>query len=116
MALQMIHSVFSAEGWAVGTIVGIFISSAVSYLKDVIQFSSAIMTMITVQIFQVIWYFLTTAIICLKLGSFEKFGLILTTTLPATFALSIVSPIIFKVLDRIWRMPDDGFGRSGVEI
>jgi hypothetical protein len=116
MTLQMVHSVFSAEGWAVGTIVGILISNIVSYLKDIVQFSSALMTMLTIQIFQVIWYIMTSAIICLKLGSFEKFSLILMTTLPATFALSLVSPLVFKILDRIWKMPDEDFGRTGVEI
>lgn len=114
--LQMVHSAFSVEGWALGTITGILIGTVVGYLKDIIQFSSFFMTLIIVQIFQLVWYFLTTLIICLKMGSFDKFTLFLSATIPGTFALSLVSPFIFNILEKIWKMPEDHLGRSGNEI
>ncbi len=115
MLLQLVHAAFSVEGWALGTLVGIFVSLMASYLKEVLQFSSAIATMITVQLFQVVWYLCTIAIICLKLGSFEKFGLMFGNALPGTSLLSILSPFLFSLLNRVWSVESD-VGRSGVEI
>lgn len=113
--LQMIHSVFSIEGWALGTIAGIIISLFASYIKEILQFTSAIVTMVIVQIFQVLWYLLVLSIICLKLGSFEKFGLMLGNAIPGTFVLSIISPLLFSILDRVWSVENE-VGRTGVEL
>jgi hypothetical protein len=115
MLLQLVHAAFSVEGWALGTLVGIFVSLMASYLKEILQFSSAIATMITVQLFQLVWYLCTIAIICLKLGNFEKFGLMFGNALPGTFFLSILSPFLFSLLNRVWSVESD-VSRSGVEI
>ncbi len=115
LSLQFVHAAFSMEGWALGTLVGILVSLLASYLKEFLQFSSAITTMITVQIFQLVWYLLTVSVICLKLGSFENFGLLFGNAFPSTFLLSILSPFIFKLLDRVWAVEFE-VGRSGVEI
>lgn len=115
MLLQLVHSAFSVEGWALGTLAGIFVASTAGYLKEILQFSSAIATIVIVQLFQVIWYLLTVAIICLKLGSFAKFGLLFWNAIPASFILSLVSPLIFNLLGRVWTV-DDEIGRTGVQI
>ena len=115
MLLQLVHAAFSVEGWALGTLVGIMMSLIASYLKEILQFSSAIATMAIVQLFQVVWYLCTIAIICLKLGSFDKFGLLFWHALPGTFLLSIISPFLFKLLDRVWST-DNEVGRSGMEL
>jgi hypothetical protein len=115
MLLQLMHAAFSAEGWALGTLVGILVSLIASYLKEILQFSSAIATMITVQLFQLVWYVATISIICLKLGTFEKFGLMFWNAMPGTLLLSLLSPVLFKLLDKVWNTESD-VGRSGVEI
>lgn len=115
MLLQLVHSAFSVEGWALGTLAGIFIAVTASYLKEILQFSSAIATIIIVQLFQVLWYLLTVAVICLKLGSFDKFGLLFWNALPASFVLSLVSPVIFGLLSKVWSVEDE-VGRTGVQI
>lgn len=115
MLLQLVHSAFSVEGWALGTLAGIFVAFTAGYLKEILQFSSAVATIVIVQLFQVLWYLLTVSIICLKLGSFEKFGLLFWNALPASFVLSLVSPIIFSVLGKVWNV-DDEIGRTGVQI
>ena len=56
LGLQMIHSVFSIEGWALGTLAGLIVMMSANYLKEVLHLTTAFMTMITVQLFQVIWY------------------------------------------------------------
>lgn len=115
MALQMVHSLFSIEGWALGTLAGLIVMMSANYLKEVLHLTTAFMTMVTVQLFQMIWYLTVTLIICLKISNFEKFGLIIWSFIPGSILLSLISPILFWILEQIWRVPSDG-GPSGVEI
>lgn len=115
MGLQVVHSVFSVEGWALGTLAGLIVMMSANYLKEVLHLTNAIMTMITVQLFQFIWYITVTLIICLKISNFEKFGMIIWSFIPGSILLSLISPIIFWVLQNIWRVQSEG-GPRGVEI
>ncbi len=115
MSLQMAHSLFSVEGWALGTLAGLIVMLSANYLKEVLHLTTALMTMITVQLFQMIWYITVTLIICLKISNFDKFGMIMWSFIPGSILLSLISPILFWVLEKIWRVPSDG-GPSGVEI
>lgn len=115
MGLQVIHSVFSVEGWALGTLAGLIVMLSANYLKEVLQLTTAIMTMVTVQLFQMIWYLTVTLIICLKISNFEKFGMIIWSFIPGSFLLSLISPILFWMLGTIWRVQSDS-GPRGVEI
>ena len=116
MMLQLVHAGFSVEGWALGTLVGIFVSLIASYLKEILQFSTAIMTIITVQIFQVIWYIATLTIISLKLGHFNNFGMMFWNVLPGTFLLSLVSPLLFNLLNRVWPAEMQVSRSTGMEL
>lgn len=115
MGLQMVHSIFSIEGWALGTLAGLIVMISANYLKELLHLTTAIMTMITVQLFQMIWYITVTLIICLKISNFEKFGMIIWSFIPGSILLSLISPILFWILEQIWRVPSDG-GPRGVEI
>lgn len=115
MLLQLVHAAFSVEGWALGTLAGIFSALTAGYLKEVLQFSSAFATIIIVQLFQVLWYLLTVSTICLKIGNFDKFNLLFWNALPGSFLLSLVSPLLFGVLARLWSVEDE-VGRTGVRI
>ena len=115
MGLQMVHSIFSVEGWALGTLAGLIVMMSANYLKEVLHLSTAFMTMITVQLFQLIWYVTVTLIICLKISNFEKFGPIIWSFIPGSILLSLISPLIFWILEQIWRVPSDS-GPRGVEI
>ncbi len=103
LILQFVHSAFSIEGWAIGTLSGLAILVSANYLKDLLQLTSALMTMITVQLFQIIWFLTVTCIICLKISDFSKFMMILWSFVPGSILLSIISPLIFWLLGRIWR-------------
>ena len=116
MILQLIHAGFSVEGWALGTLVGIFVSLIASYLKEVLQFSTAIMTIVTVQIFQIIWYLATILIICLKLGSFNNFGMMFWNVIPGTFLLSLISPLVFNLLNKVWPSEMQVNRSTGMEL
>lgn len=115
LGLQMIHSVFSIEGWALGTLAGLIVMLSANYLKEVLHLTTAIMTMITVQLFQFIWYLTVTVIICLKISNFDKFGMIIWSFIPGSILLSLIAPILFWILENVWRVPSDG-GPRGVEI
>jgi hypothetical protein len=115
MALQMIHSIFSVEGWALGTLAGLIVMTSANYLKEVLHLSTAIVTMATVQVFQLVWYVTVTLIICIKISNFDKFGLIMWSFIPGSIFLSMISPLLFWVLGRIWRVSSDEDSR-GVEI
>jgi hypothetical protein len=115
MGLQMIHSVFSIEGWALGTFAGLIVMLSANYLKEVLHLTTAFMTMFTVQLFQLIWYLTVTLIICLKISNFEKFGLIVWSFIPGSVLLSLLAPVLFWILEQVWRVPSDG-GPRGVEI
>jgi hypothetical protein len=115
LALQMIHSVFSIEGWALGTLAGLIVMFSANYLKELLHLTTAFMTMITVQLFQMIWYLTVTVVICLKISDFDKFGMIIWSFIPGSFLLSLISPAIFWLLGSIWRVPSES-GPRGVEI
>ena len=115
LGLQMIHSIFSIEGWALGTLAGLIVMMSANYLKEVLHLTTAFMTMLTVQLFQVIWYVTVTLVICLKISDFDKFGLILWSFIPGSILLSLISPVLFWMLGLIWRVPSGG-GSRGVEI
>ncbi len=115
MGLQTVHSVFSVEGWALGTFAGLIVMLSANYLKEVLHLTTAFMTMFTVQLFQLIWYITVTLIICLKISNFDKFGMIMWSFIPGSILLSLLSPILFWVLEQVWRVPSEG-GPRGVEI
>lgn len=115
MGLQIVHSVFSVEGWALGTLAGLIVMMSANYLKEVLHLTTAVMTMFTVQLFQIIWYITVTLIICLKISNFDKFGLIIWSFVPGSILLSLISPVLFWMLEHIWRVPSDS-GPRGVEI
>ncbi len=115
LGLQLIHSVFSIEGWAIGTLAGLIVLISANYLKELLHLTPAFMTMVTVQLFQLIWFFTVTLIICLKISDFNKFGMILWSFIPGSILLSLIAPALFWLLSLIWRVPSES-GPRGVEI
>jgi hypothetical protein len=115
MLLQIVHSVFSIEGWALGTLAGLIVMMTANYLKEILNLTTAFMTMFTVQLFQMIWYVTVAIVICLKISDFGKFGMILWSFLPGSITLSLISPVLFWGLALIWKTPSES-GPMGVEI
>ena len=100
--IQFIHSIFSIEGWAIGTFVGVLIYLGVGYVKDMLNFTTAISTIIVVQIFQVIWFLISAFLITIKLGDMGSFFGIFWQYIPESILLSILSPFFFQLLDKFW--------------
>jgi len=115
IGFQVIHSVFSVEGWALGTFASLIVMLVANYLKELLHLTTALVTMVTVQLFQLVWHVTVTLVICLKISNFEKFGMILWSFIPGSILLSFISPLLFWLLERIWRVPSES-GPAGVDI
>ncbi len=112
---QYVHAIFSIEGWAIGTLAGVLISLSLRYLKDLLDFSTAISTIIVVQIFQLVWFVVISVMLSIKLGTFASFFSIFWKYVPESFVLSILSPLFFILLNKFWKVGSDN-SASGVSI
>lgn len=114
MLIQMLHSLFSVEGWALGTIAAIIILMFMNYLKDLIHFSSGLTTMITIQVSQLVWFVIMGVMMSLKFGDFSGLFDMLIRFLPQSIILSIISPFMFNILDLIWSAIKPGSSSDGL--
>lgn len=109
---QYIHSIFSIEGWATGTLTGVLVSISVRYVKDMLNFSSAISTIIVVQIFQIAWFILIAILLSMKLGDLSHFFVLFWRFIPESIFLSLISHHFFKLLDSFWVMDKKSSGAA----
>lgn len=106
--VQWFHSFFSVEGWEMGTIAGVLVAIVVSYLKDLLHFSSSITTIVLTQLFQCLWLAIVMGLLALKgaetvylMDKFWRF-------IPESLMISFLSPFFFGVLDKIWSSGERG--------
>lgn len=103
LVIQYFHGFFSIEGWELGTMSGILICIVVSYLKDLLHFTSAAVTIIVTQLFQCLWFIIVSSLIYMKTDNLtyiiEKFY----RFIPESIVLSLLSPFFFVILDKIWK-------------
>lgn len=108
LIVQYVHSFFTVSGWEVGTIAGILICVLISYLRELLHFTSAIMTIFVTQLFQTVWFVLVSGLLLLREVEYsfivEKFW----RFLPESLIMSLLAPFIFALLDRVWRVSSNG--------
>lgn len=104
-----IHSIFSIEGWATATLAGVLVCALISYLRDLIHFKTAALTILVTQIFQTIWNVIVSGLIMLQGGKWDYILDKFWRFIPESIVMSLASPLIFMVLDKIWQ---SGGGRS----
>lgn len=102
LIFQYFHSLFTIEGWEMGTISGIVVCTIISYLKDLLHFTSTFFTIIVVQLFQVLWFVIVSALIYIKMGDFNYIINKFWRFLPEGIIASIIAPFLFFLLDKIW--------------
>lgn len=102
LIIQNIHSIFSIEGWAVSTLIGVIIALSVKYFKDLLDFSTAISTIIVVQLSQLLWFLMLALFLSIKVGDFSNFFTVFLEFIPESIALSATSPWFFYLLDKLW--------------
>ncbi|MBI2522134.1 MAG: hypothetical protein HYV97_17075 [Bdellovibrio sp.] len=107
LVIQLIHALFSIEGWAMGTLAGISVCLVISYLRELIHFNTIWMTMLITQIFQIIWFGIVFGLFYMKnndmnflIGRFYRF-------IPESIVISLLSPSVFYLLDRVWHARDE---------
>lgn len=110
--IQYFHSFFSIEGWEMGTIAGVVICFVISYVRDLIHFSSIGATMIITQIFQVVWLTIVSSVLYLKTENasyiIEKFW----RFLPESVIISVIAPFAFVILEKVWNRKEGGLLRN----
>lgn len=106
--VQYFHGFFSIEGWEMGTVTGIVICVVVSYVREMIHFSSWGMTILITQVFQLLWFFVQSILIYIQLGSLDYIFEKGWRFLPQSVIIALLSPIFFYILNRIWNIDDRG--------
>lgn len=96
------HSIFTIEGWAVGTITGLIVANILVLIKDTIQFSSFIATFLMVYAIQVFWSLILGTLLSIKLENWYILKSYLSFSLVQGIILGIVALPIFKLLEKIW--------------
>lgn len=112
LTVQFFHSAFSIEGWGVGTLAGVLIAISMKYLRDMLEFSSNISTIVVVQVFQIAWFVIINILLCIKMNDFSHLMEMIWRYVPPSIFLSLVSPFFFKLLDRFWMVGDRSRGVS----
>ncbi len=108
LCVQYAHSIFTIEGWEMGTIAGVLICIVISYLRDLLHFSSNLLTIVTTQLFQFLWFLVTSSLLYLKLGDFGYIIQKFWRFLPESIVLSLLAPFFFSFLDKVWRVRGEG--------
>ncbi len=108
MVVQYFHSFFSVEGWEMGTVTGIVICVVVSYVREMIHFSSWGMTILITQVFQLLWFFVQSVIIYIQLGNLDYIFDKGWRFLPQSVIIALLSPLFFIILNKIWNIDDRG--------
>lgn len=108
LVVQYFHSLFTIEGWAMGTFAGVFVCILISYFRELIHFSSSVVTVIITQIFQIVWFIFVSGILYFKVGSFGPVLEKLYRFLPESIVISLLAPFFFSLLDKIWKVSEQG--------
>lgn len=113
LCVQYFHSFFSVEGWAIGTIAGILVCISISYVRELIHFSSSLVTMIVTQIFQIVWFLIISLFIYIQTKNFDYISSRFIRFIFESITCSLMAPLFFSFLDKIWKIKEDGAIREG---
>jgi hypothetical protein len=108
LCVQYFHSFFSIEGWEMGTVTGVVICIVVSYVREMIHFTSWGMTILITQVFQLLWFFVQSILIYVMMGNPDYILEKGWRFLPQSIIIALLSPIFFFILNRIWNIDDRG--------
>jgi len=100
--LQYFHSFFSVEGWEMGTITGITICMIITYLKELLNFTSAFITILVTQLFQVFWFIILTSMYYFKLRDIDVIIDKFYRFIPESIFISLCAPLVFILMDNVW--------------
>ncbi len=101
--VQYTHSIFSVEEWAIGTIAGVLIGFIVSFLRELLRLSTPVITIVIVQVFQIIWFVIISFLNYMQTNNLNLIESKLWLFIPESLIISILSPFFFIVLNKIWK-------------
>ncbi|MCY4645057.1 MAG: hypothetical protein OXB88_10605 [Bacteriovoracales bacterium] len=104
LIVQLTHGIFSIESWSQGTLIGLLIYLGISYLKNIIDFSTTVSTMMITLLTALTWHFITSLFLYMNRGDFSFALNFLWESIPECLFISILSPALFNLLGRIWKM------------
>ncbi|MBT3235961.1 MAG: hypothetical protein HN353_08420 [Bdellovibrionales bacterium] len=103
LAVQYIHSMFTIEGWGIGTIAGVIICMIISYLREIVHLSSWPLTILVTMLFQLVWFIISASMLLIKSVGYayilDKFW----HMLPEGLVISLMAPLFFILMDKIWQ-------------
>lgn len=106
LIIESFHSIFTVEGWALGTITGCIVGNILILIRDTIQFSSFIATFLLVYAVQVLWSLISGTLLAIKLENWSIVESYLSFSLVQGIVLGLVALPFFKLLEKIWNKED----------
>ena len=102
LIIQGFHSLFTSEGWAIGTINSCLISYFLVMMRDTIQFSSYFSTFFLVYGVQVVWSVINGFLLSLKVDNWQPLELYFRFSLTQGLILALIALPVFRLLQKIW--------------
>lgn len=102
LLVESFHSIFTVEGWALGTLTGCIVANILILVKDTIQFSSFIATFFLVYVVQIFWSLISGTLLSIKLENWIILKSYLQFSLVQGIVLGLVALPFFKLLEKIW--------------
>ena len=104
MILQYLHSFFSIEGWGMGTLIGVIVAILISYLRELIHFTTHLSTILVTQAFQVVLFLIFAFFMYVKMDNWSYLFDRTFSFVFESFAVSLMAPFFFAFLDRVWHV------------
>ncbi len=102
LMVESFHSIFTVEGWALGTLTGCIIVNILVLVKDTIQFSSFVATFFLVYVVQILWSVTSGLFLSIKLENWMILKSYFQFSLVQGIILGLVALPFFKLLEKIW--------------
>ncbi len=102
LLIQYTNSFFTTEHWTIGTIAGILTVWVLNYLSDIIDLSSAVVTILVTLAFCLFWFACTSVLVYIQLDDLQFLIPRFNKFFPEAIFISLLAPLVFGFLDRIW--------------
>ncbi len=106
LLVELFHSIFTVEGWALGTLTGCIVANILVLVKDTIQFSSFVATFFLVYAVQVLWSVISGIFLSIKLENWMILKSYFQFSLIQGIILGLVALPLLKLLEKIWDKED----------
>jgi hypothetical protein len=106
LIIESVHSIFTVEGWALGTITSCIIVNILVLIRDTIQFSSFLATFLLVYAVQILWAVISGTLLAIKLENWYIVESYFKFSLVQGIVLGLVALPFFKLLEKIWDKED----------